>query len=118
MLYTIVYSLIEYLNFGMAYAVVFHICLRKQKYVYGITLGILLLLQMVVSQTMDAVWIDFTNILYGVVIPLFWVEKRSVKNFLLRPVAIFGTALVNTYGSYILAFLLGVSQNTITKVPI
>lgn len=118
MIYAVVYTLTEYLNFGMAYAVVLNRKLRKQKYVYMLTLGFVCLLQLVILYRIDNTWMDVVNVLCGFLIPICWVEKKRAADFFLLPVVVMGTSFVNTFGSYIWAIVFGITQLEIVETPL
>ena len=94
----------------MAYVVVFNKKLQTKKYIYPLTLIGICLLQCVVWYVIDSTWVDVINLLCGVLIPLFWLENRKLKDFLLLPVVLLGTSYVNMFGAYFWSFALEIPR--------
>lgn len=112
MIFTIIYTLMEYLNYYMAYRIILNRKFRENIWIYGAVLSCVCLLQIVVKLRVDDTWQEIILLVTGFSIPLLWIKKPKLIDIALFPIVCFGTSVINILGSYLIAIFLrkGVSE--------
>lgn len=115
MLFVAIYTFMEYLNVFLVYRFLLGVTFKKHIYVYMVTFLPVLLMQILVLHYVDITWKDVIIAGTGFLIPWLWVDKkeRRWRLLLLFPVIYLGISLVNTLGSYMIAFMLHKTQKMV-----
>lgn len=101
---------VEMGNVLLAYIVIFGAKLNKNKIFIFITYFVGLVIQFIFNKFIDNDLQTIITTLYGVVIPLCWLDVRKRKWFALYPFIWFGMSIINTVFSYLAAMYLGVPE--------
>lgn len=109
----ILYTLMEFINFYLAYRNVFGICFTKRKLPYAIIIFVSCLTQILVLYFVDNTWRDVIAIVMGLVGAIVLTESKIGKTILLYPVVFFLSSFINVLGSYGVAALLGITQEAV-----
>lgn len=109
----VLYTLIELLNFYVAYRFLLRMQFTAKKWRYVVAVAATCIVQIVVLYLVDDTWDDIIVMGMGLLCALFVAEKRHWKVGLFYPLVFFVTSLINTLGSYGVAFLLGVTQREV-----
>lgn len=118
LLWIIIYSIFEFLNFACCYKIIFNTKFKKDKRVYIGTFLMISFIQIIVIKFVDNSWVDIINILSGLLIPLFWAKEKKIKGVLYYPIIVFGTSIINSCTIFFLSTLLNISVTEAMKVPV
>lgn len=118
LLWIIMYSLLEFLNFAGCYKFIFNTKFKKDKWIYISTFLMVSFSQIIVIRCVDNSWVDVINILSGFLIPLFWIEGKKIKGILYYPIIVFGTSIINSCTIFFLSTLLNISVTKAMKLPL
>lgn len=110
----VLYTLVEFLNFYLAYKVIFGIQFTKRKELYVIVCLVACGIQMVVLHLVDGSWRDIVATVMGLFAGVVLSESRKRKIVLLYPIVFFLTGFINIIGSYGIALLFGITQESVT----
>jgi len=113
MVRVILYTLIELLNFYVAYRFLLRMQFTAKKWRYGVAVVATCIVQVVVLCLVDDTWKDIVVLGMGLLCALFLGEKKYWKVGLFYPLVWFVTSLINTLGSYGVAFLFGMTQREV-----
>lgn len=110
----ILYTLMEFVNFYLAYRNVFGIRFTKRKLPYAIIAVGTCIAQMTVLYMVDDTWRDVVVIVAGLIGAMIITKSKRWKVVLLYPVVMVLTGFINILGSYGLAALLKITQDAVT----
>ncbi|WP_310602960.1 sensor histidine kinase [Anaerosporobacter sp.] len=110
MIFVVIYTVIEFINFMLAYYVVFHVEFKKNKLSYVLLALLLFTIQIFVLEYLDSKAYDVVTLIAGFSIPLLLVNRILIKNVFIFPIIYIGTSLINVVGSYLIATLFGITQ--------
>lgn len=110
MLGVVLYTLLEFINFYLAYRSLFGITFTKKKMPYFVVIVCACIVQVLVLLLVDDTWRDITAVGMGFLGAIFLGEGQRKKVILLYPVVTFIPSLINMLGSFIIAALFGVTQ--------
>lgn len=109
-LYTFAYVSLEYLNYLLAYLVVFRAGLKDRKSVCLLGYLFMLGIEMLILVLQGADDMEMNSILFGLVIPLWVLKKREKKWFLLYPVVAMGTSVITVSNTFLAGIVLDMPQ--------
>lgn len=118
LLCVILYTMFEFLNFTCCYKIIFNAKFRNQKWIYIITCVIVCIAQIIVIKYVDYSWIDIINFIFGLFIPLLWIDKIKIKDILYYPIIVFGTSIINSCTMFLFSILLNISVIEAMKLPL
>ena len=113
MIGVILYTLIEFLNYYLAYRNVLGIQFTTKKQPYVIAVVSACTVQLIVLCFVDNTWRDVIALVMGLFGALMISEGERWKIFLLYPIASFLPSLVSVLASYAVAALLGMTQKVL-----
>lgn len=113
MLGVVLYTILELLNYYVVYNKVFGVVFRKKKVPYIILILLSCFVQIGVLYFVDNTWRDIIALGAGLIIAPILAETSKLKTIALFPVVSVISGLVNTIGSYGLAAILGISQESV-----
>lgn len=106
----VLYTLLEFVNFYLAYRSLFGIQFTKRKMPYVVVIMCACIVQMLILIFVDDTWRDITAVGMGFLGAIFLGKGQRKKVILLYPVVTFIPSLINILGSFIIAALFGVTQ--------
>lgn len=109
----VLYTLIELLNFYVAYRFLLRTQFTAKKWRYVVAVAATCIVQVVVLYLVDDTWRDIIVLGMGLLCALFLAEKKHWKVGLFYPLVFFVTGMINTLGSYGVAFLFGITQEEV-----
>lgn len=115
MVEVIFYTLIEFLNYYVAYRFLLGMQLTAKTRRYVVAVVATCILQVVVLYRVDDTWMDLIVLGMGILFALFFAEKKRWKVGLFLPLVWFLTSLINMLASYGIAFLLGITQQEVCE---
>ena len=113
MMGVILYTLIEFFNYYLAYRNVLGIRFTTKKLCYLIAIVSSCVVQLLVLYLVDNTWRDIIAIIMGLFSAIIVSESKRWKTVLLYPIASFLPSLINILGSYGVAALLGITQEVV-----
>ncbi len=114
MIGVILYTLIEFLNYYLAYKNVFGIQFTKKKLPYVIAIISACMVQIIVLYLVDNTWRDIVATAMGLFAAIIVTKSKKWKTLLLYPIATFLPSLINIVGSYGVADLWGITQEAVS----
>lgn len=113
MLGIVIYNLIQFLNYFLTYSIVMNIRFAKKKLSYVVIVASSCMIQNIVNHQMDEVWGSMVPVAISLIGAVILDEYKKWKVLLLYPVVWAMASLVNIFGSYILAAILGITQKQV-----
>lgn len=110
----ILYTLMEFVNFYLAYRNVFGIRFTKRKLPYAIIAVGTCIAQITVLYMVDDTWRDVVILMAGLLGAVVLTESKKRKVILLYPIASMLPSIINIIGSYVIAMILGMKQEAVT----
>lgn len=113
MLGVVLYTLMEFLNFYLAYKIVFGLRFIQRKESYAIVVLTACIAQITVLYLVDDTWRDIIAVVTGFFGAIVLAESKKWITALLYPIVFFLSSFINVLGSYGIAFLLGITQEMV-----
>ncbi len=115
MIGTVLYNILEFINFYLVYKAILNIRFKKKKLLYAAVVGISCAVQVLVCYFVDDTWKDIITIAMGFVAAMVLSTSKKCKVALLYPIVFFIAGLINTLGSYFWSFVNGISQRELCE---
>jgi len=109
----ILYTILEFVNFYLAYRCVFSVRFTKKRWPYVMVITGACIVQVVVLYLVDNTWRDVIALGMGLLGATILTEKKRWKTILLYPMVFFLSSFINILGSYGLAEMLGTTQKEV-----
>ncbi len=113
MIGVMLYTLMEFLNFYVAYKVVFGITFTKRKNPYVFVILATWAVQIGVMYLVDDTWRDIVATIAGMFGATVLTQSKKWKVLCLYPLVFFLSSFINVLGSYGIAALLGITQQIV-----
>lgn len=109
----ILYTLLELMNFYLAYKCVFGVRFTKKRWPYVMVIAGACVVQIAVRYLVDDTWRDIVAVAVGLVGAIVLTERKKWKTILLYPIVFFLSSFINVLGSYGVAALLMITQEVV-----
>lgn len=114
-IWLLVYLTTEFLNYILAYVIIFGESLSKNKKNWSVGVGLILVIHFLILYCYGAYAADASSLFTMIVIPVFLLEIRKKKNFLLYPFVVIGTSVIAISISFLIALVIGVPDYVVRK---
>lgn len=111
--YILIHLMLESMDYGLAYIIIFRISLNGKLRRYIIIYGILACVHIILLKKFGIEVSNAVSIVTMVVIPMFYFEVRDKKYFLLYPSIVFGSSVIGVCISYLATILFDISESEI-----